>query len=234
MPNWCNNEVCITGAAKDIAALKALIGDTLDFNLIVPMPEGLKTGSGMVGRTAGGTAVVMNNRTKVFHMAGSCKAKNVGIFDRVDLVATSNAAIAINKGYRPCKVCMVNPNMRGQGFDKPLAVGAALYKEFGADNVLDWARKNWGTKWNASDSAHCDFGLTFMNVDFDTAWSPPEPIYKKLVELFPELDIKWHWGEPGCCQSGDLDTGEVYEYKCDCDDMDCLECYPDQDDGYDD
>jgi hypothetical protein len=226
MPNWCNNEVCITGAATDIAALKALIGDTLDFNLIVPMPDGIKTGTGMIGRTAAGTAVVMNDRTKVFHLAGSCKAKNVDIFQRVDMRKTSNAAIAILKGYRPCKVCMVNPNQRGQGYDKPLEVGAALYKEFGADNSLDWARENWGTKWNPESEAQCDFGLTFMNVDFNTAWSPPEPIYNKLCELFPNLDIKWHYSEPGADYAGDFDTGEQYEYRCDCDDEECYTCHP--------
>lgn len=226
MPNWCNNQVNITGSKEDIAALKALLVDKLDFNKIIPMPEQLKTSDGMIGMTAGGTAVVKNENTKVFHMAGHCRAKEVSIFARVDMIKTSNAALAINEGYRPCKVCMVNPNMRGQGFDKPLEAAAALYKEFGADNVLDWARENWGTKWNPDSEAPCDFGDTFMTADFDTAWSPPEPIYHALCDLFPDLDIKWHYSESGCDFAGDFDTGEQYEYRCDCEDDDCFYCHP--------
>jgi hypothetical protein len=228
MPNWCSNEVLITGPVEDMAALKALlVSNTLDFNLIIPLPKQLERGDGMVGRTAGSCAVVMNDKTKVFHMAGSCKAKDVSIFDRVDMRKTSNAALAINNGYRPCKVCMVNPNMRGQGFDRPIEEGAALYKEFGADNVLDWAIANWGTKWNPADEAPCDFTDTTMEANFSTAWSPPEPIYNKLCDLFPNLDIKWHYSEPGCDFAGDFDTGEQYEYRCDCGESDCPTCFPD-------
>ena len=45
---------------------------------------------------------------------------------------------------------------------------------------------NWGTKWNGYDGRITDDGSTFT---FDTAWSPPLPIIKKLAELTGETFI---------------------------------------------
>ncbi len=42
MPNWCENQVHITGSKKDVAKLQALIGDTFDFNALIPMPKDLQ------------------------------------------------------------------------------------------------------------------------------------------------------------------------------------------------
>ena len=52
------------------------------------------------------------------------------------------------------------------------------------NNWYDWSIANWGTKWNAYD---CEFGGN--GVEFSTAWSMPEPIFVKLSEMFPEIEI---------------------------------------------
>ena len=45
----------------------------------------------------------------------------------------------------------------------------------------DWRVQNWGTKWDGYDGRfNCD---DFSSFTFDTAWSPPLPIIKKLAEL---------------------------------------------------
>lgn len=229
MPNWAENDVIITGPAEDIAALKALVGDRFDFNKIIPMPTAIDAEN--VGRTAGNTAAVRNERTKVFHLASGKHYKEIGIFDRISMKESSSVAHAINNGYRPCKVCVSNPNMRGQKFDRPIEEGAALVKEYGHDNWWDWRVNNWGTKWQPDIAA--DFGDKFVITHFLSAWSPPEPIYHKLVELFPKLDIKWHWSEPGSAQSGNLETGLVNDFPdpCDCDDPDCFECHPENEEN---
>lgn len=51
------------------------------------------------------------------------------------------------------------------------------------NNWYDWRVENWGTKWNGYDGRISDDGSTFT---FDTAWSPPLPIIKKLAELAGE------------------------------------------------
>jgi hypothetical protein len=61
---------------------------------------------------------------------------------------------------------------------------------------LKWASEHWGTKWNA-----CHFQVTRDEPDryhcvFDTAWSPPVGIWKKLGEMFPALDFVLSGYEP--------------------------------------
>lgn len=48
----------------------------------------------------------------------------------------------------------------------------------------DWRIYNWGTKWNSSPIS-CDDYL----IVFETAWSTPEPVIKKLSELFKDIEF---------------------------------------------
>jgi hypothetical protein len=67
-----------------------------------------------------------------------------------------------------------------------LAISA--HEQTGFANSLYWACANWGTKWRPSIS-------TFDGVDergrqrfyLETAWSPPVPVFEKIVALFPAL-----------------------------------------------
>jgi hypothetical protein len=55
-------------------------------------------------------------------------------------------------------------------------------------NHLDWARENWGTKWNAYQHraiVRTDDSITFC---FDTAWSPP---YPWLAAVFNSLKLSF-------------------------------------------
>ena len=80
---------------------------------------------------------------------------------------------------------------------------------------MDWAREHWGTKWNAYEPSRSDVevygGASQVTYYFDTAWSPPTPVIKKLGELFPTLDIYMHYQEEGMMFEGELQIsgGEV-------------------------
>jgi hypothetical protein len=50
----------------------------------------------------------------------------------------------------------------------------------------NWNVANWGTKWNAYDISILEDGV----LQFDTAWSPPEPIFVTLSEKYPELEFE--------------------------------------------
>jgi hypothetical protein len=50
----------------------------------------------------------------------------------------------------------------------------------------DWRVANWGTKWEGYDGRFNEDQSVFS---FDTAWSPPLPIIKKLAELTGETFI---------------------------------------------
>lgn len=86
-----------------------------------------------------------------------------------------------------------------------------LKEKYGASNWYDWRCDNWGTKWNASDAVLIDDNT----IEFDTAWSTPEPVIKAISEKFKtrvvvryaDEDIGYNCGEY------EYSNGELeYEY----------------------
>jgi len=68
----------------------------------------------------------------------------------------------------------------------------------------DWRLKNWDTKWDAYDVQVTDDDPECLEVEFDTAWSPPEAICHQLREDYPDIAISWFYDEPGCEVAGYL------------------------------
>lgn len=60
---------------------------------------------------------------------------------------------------------------------------------YGATDWYDWSVANWGTKWNACHSQVEEVEDDYLNVRFDTAWSPPLDWFYKIIPMFPELDF---------------------------------------------
>ncbi len=54
---------------------------------------------------------------------------------------------------------------------------------------LDWHCENWGTKWAARDSEYYvdEHGEHILYTS--TAWSPPIPVYERIVAMFPTLSF---------------------------------------------
>lgn len=88
------------------------------------------------------------------------------------------------------------------------------HENYGSFTWYDWARDNWGTKWNACDTYY-DANIPTA-VEFNTAWCAPVPIFEKMCAMFPESVISF------CCEyeegyyveyanyNGELET--TYEY----------------------
>jgi hypothetical protein len=82
------------------------------------------------------------------------------------------------------------------------AAKVELKAKYGHDNWYDWRIAHWGTKWNSYecelDDSWIDDGI--LEYQFDTAWSPPEGIHNRLLELLQEegLDVavSWFYHEP--------------------------------------
>jgi hypothetical protein len=80
----------------------------------------------------------------------------------------------------------------------------------------EWSCEHWGTKWNAHDfHVEIDEPERFKCV-FDTAWSPPVPIWKKMGKLFPILAFSLDGFEPdmdfafeGTIRDGTLELRDV-------------------------
>ena len=68
-----------------------------------------------------------------------------------------------------------------------------------------WRNDNWGTKWNLVPNHDGDLTKYdvvgqddgYIQLVFDTAWSPPNGIYEAITEKYPDLDINWFYREDG-------------------------------------
>ena len=72
------------------------------------------------------------------------------------------------------------------------------------DRWYDWRIQNWDTKWDAYDVVVTDDDPDCTEIEFNTAWSPPEAICHALREQYPDVDISWFYDEPGCEIAGYL------------------------------
>lgn len=60
------------------------------------------------------------------------------------------------------------------------------HRKCGYLHSMDFARKVWGTKWNACDQSH---DVAQGTATFETAWSCPEGVLVELSKRFPEEEI---------------------------------------------
>jgi len=72
------------------------------------------------------------------------------------------------------------------------------------DRWYDWRVQNWDTKWDCYDVVVTDDDPDQLEVEFNTAWSPPEAICNELREQYPDLSISWFFDEPGVEMAGYL------------------------------
>lgn len=64
--------------------------------------------------------------------------------------------------------------------------------KYGATDWYEWSLKNWGCKWNASN--------TYLSqdrkvIEFETPWAPCIPIIVALSKKYPELEITYEYAE---------------------------------------
>ena len=72
------------------------------------------------------------------------------------------------------------------------------------DRWYDWRIQNWDTKWDAYDVVVTDDDPESVEIEFNTAWSPPEAICNKIREDYPDVSVSWFYDEPGCEIAGYL------------------------------
>ena len=74
------------------------------------------------------------------------------------------------------------------------------------ERCLEWRKRNWDTKWDLKKEDiqiknYLDTHL-YVEISFDTAWSPPYGIYKRLLKDYGE--ISWLWDQEEFCECGYL------------------------------
>ena len=86
----------------------------------------------------------------------------------------------------------------------------------------DWCVKNWGTKWGMYETELIEENLNedqdeWNNLfyTFQSAWSPPLPVIRKMSELFPtlEFDLRYFEGGSGFNGMFQMRNGKVLSDK---------------------
>lgn len=80
---------------------------------------------------------------------------------------------------------------------QPPEVLASL--EYGEGDVdwYDWRVMNWGTKWDNTEDVYTEISGDCLYYSFGSPWSPPQPVMRRLSELFPHIVVAHAWDEPG-------------------------------------
>ena len=108
------------------------------------------------------------------------------LFPQPDWKNTPNS-----KGELPKKEQMKNPD------------GSILWETYNFpdgkndDRWYHWCIDNWGTKWDMCDKFTADIDEGWAEFGFNTAWGPPQGIYEKITEDFPDVGVSWFYDEPG-------------------------------------
>jgi hypothetical protein len=172
MPNYVINQINFEGDQSKIDTLMQSVKSkkdngedyVFDFNKIIPMPESLNITSG--GRVDMAMAYVNYQETMDPKGLESYLSypwvKSAGIDNISQLCDYIKESVDIEEGRK------------------------AIYNEktYGHRDWYSWSTSNWGTKWNASEPVVND-----NSIEFQTAWSTPEPVLIELSKQHPEVTI---------------------------------------------
>lgn len=197
MPNWVTNKVKFKGRGKEILD-KVLTFDEnglehFDFNKIIPMPKSLKLTSGSITNDA-------------IQYAISCKSEEEKQ-KTIDLLKASKQDTLYEDYYTKVFHTSIDKDRLedlNNNFERQIKENKDLFKElnintledlgnqyidnilkYGNDSWYDWCNRNWGTKWNSSNT----YILNDNEVEFDTAWSCPIGVLKELSKQFSDVEI---------------------------------------------
>ena len=92
---------------------------------------------------------------------------------------------------------------------------AACLKETGHVDWYDWSIANWGTKWGAYDYEERERADGRFVFKFETAWSFPETIFRKLAEMWPALTLAIVAFDEGGNFGCDGEFNGKNDYRCD-------------------
>ena len=183
MPNHVENHIEFNGDKQQIdAMLNKIKSDeygigTIDFNKIIAMPETLNIEAG--SRTDHGLKAYRE----------FIEVYTAGRSDKEALKALENIPTESENAFLRQRTDIKRDEWE---------LGKTAWqniRKYGAPTWYEWSITNWGTKWNAygyeegTDYSACD------ELTFQTAWSAPHPILRKLSEMFPEIVFKHQWAD---------------------------------------
>ena len=82
-----------------------------------------------------------------------------------------------------------------------------------SDDWREWSIENWDTKWNACQcepvkiEEYPAISMRILVYRFDTAWSTPEKVIRKVAKDWPDLEVSGGW-----ISEGYEDCGNFYSF----------------------
>ena len=201
MPNDITNVIQLYGDEDKIhEILEAVKNDehgigTIDFNKLIPMPDSLNIESG--SKT--------NKALKVYKEFVSEYMLKNGI---TQIDASTIPKVSEDAFLKERKDIEEDEwNLGKQAFENQ--------EKYGTPTWYEWRTNCWDTKWNAFDFEEPQNRKT-NEIRFNTAWSAPHSILRKLSELYPEIDIEHRWTDENigenCGQKNYLGGEAIEEY----------------------
>ena len=181
MPNWVTNRIIAPSHV-----IKAMLNDQgkVDFATIAPFPGPHNEWGGIYSDAEQAAEILCGIPLNTNPLIASLEATNRSRFDVRKLSdASFSQFVGMMENYRAC----------------------------GYLHSMEFARKMWGTKWNAREST---VNLDEGKASFDTAWSCPEGALVELSKRFPEDIIKVVYADEDIgsnCGSFSLKAGEIVD-----------------------
>ena len=88
---------------------------------------------------------------------------------------------------KPCPPELLDVNLTTWGGNKEeeearKAKRSVMVDKYGFESWYDWRVEEWGTKWDIREFLCFEHNNDEVQLQFETAWSPPIPIYELLKE----------------------------------------------------
>lgn len=213
MPNHCSNTFRFTGSKEDIAELKKRLikhstpedddynGESVrfDFNGIIPMPSELEVCCAGIGNRA--LQLLQMPTDLLLHTANTFRDWQAcrDLIERYgsDWQRTTAAdLIALLERYPEEQAkCHIDLPLGRKYLDN--------LNRYGHTDWYSWSCVKWGTKWNAYECVIDDStDETVLSGSFETAWSPPEGVFRAIAEQFPTVEITARYLELGVFFAG--------------------------------
>ena len=182
---------------------------TFDFNKIIPMPESLDIESGST--TIAGIKLYLSSINPSNSSYGTEKVSEKEFKQFLEYGKRNHLITEIKANLTPEEVAEMTSY---KSESELLALGKQAIenvKNHGATTWYDWHIANWGTKWNSYSPFFEDKTLYFQ-----TAWSAPHPIMKKLSEMYPNITIQHQWADEDIgqnCGTATYKSGEMIDIE---------------------
>lgn len=111
------------------------------------------------------------------------KSNGERILEALEMLKDKNGDITFEK-FMPTPKELADTDAPNR--DASYAERKQLIEKYGADNWYDWRIKNWGCKWDASESDTYIYDGDQM-ITFQTPWGPPDKFLIEFSKLFPKM-----------------------------------------------